>query len=461
MKRAPAGSIRLDMSTRADRWRSITGIDFHIAITLLLRSWNILAGGVMVFVIPATLDPAQQGYYFTFSSLLALQIFFELGLNQVVAQIVSHEMASVAPNSADLLSGSDAHLDRIRSVVAMLRKWYAVAATLFALSTITIGLLMFERNGALPTHAWLGPWLALTLLTAANLYMSPMLAVLEGCGHVGQVARVRLAQSMIGYGLAWVALLCGAGLWAIPLVAGTTTVSTALWLRHDGHLLRTFDSAAPIPRERAVDWRREVLPYQWRIAVSWISGYLMFQLFTPLTFVNLGAVAAGRLGMSLAIFNALQSVGVSWINAKIPAMTAHVSRRESRDLDRTFFAVVSRSVCFTLAAAAGLLGAVIVAGIHGMPVVDRLADLATLCCIACVTVVNTIVYGAATFMRAHRREPMTPVSIVVAVLTLLGAYVGSKHGIFFTMLPLTIATTFVALPWTCLIFRGFRNRDAE
>jgi hypothetical protein len=55
---------------------------------------------------------------------------------------------------------------------------------------------------------------------------------------------------------------------------------------------------------------------------------------------------------------------------------------------------------------------------------------------------------------------MTPVSIVVAVLTLLGAYFGSKHGMFLTMLPQALATTFVALPWTCLIFRGYRKRAA-
>ena len=41
-----------------------------------------------------------------------------------------------------------------------------------------------------------------------------------------------------------------------------------------------------------VAWRREILPFQWRISVSWMSGYFIFQLFTPMLFTNQGAVAA-------------------------------------------------------------------------------------------------------------------------------------------------------------------------
>lgn len=447
-------------SDRTSKLQAFTGIDFHVGITLLFRVWGIVAGGIMVLAIPAAFSPQQQGYYFTFASLLGLQIFFELGLNQVVVQLVSHEMAYLSWGPDGKLAGERGHLDRLKSIVLLLRKWYAVAATLFLLFTAILGSLLFDRTGSLPRQVWLGPWAAMVSVTAINLYFSPMLAVVEGCGRVGQVARLRLIQSMIGYSLTWAALFAGAGLWAIPLSAATAGLCTALWLRLDSHVLRAFETAVPIARGRGIDWKREVLPFQWRIAVSWISGYLIFQLFIPLVFVNLGSVAAGRLGIALAIFNALMSVGVSWINAKMPALTTHVTRGERAELNRTFDSVARRAVAFTAAGSAAVLLVVYVVGVLGVPHVDRIADLPTLVCIAISTSATTLIYAGAAYMRAHREEPMLPVSVVGGVVTLVTSYFASQHGVFVTMLAQTTITLVISLPWTIRLFQSYYRRAA-
>jgi hypothetical protein len=60
------------------RLRRAAGLDFHVLTTLVLRTWQILAGAVMVLFVPYWLSKVEQGYYFTFSSLIALTIFFEM-----------------------------------------------------------------------------------------------------------------------------------------------------------------------------------------------------------------------------------------------------------------------------------------------------------------------------------------------------------------------------------------------
>lgn len=35
-----------------------------------------------------------------------------------------------------------------------------------------------------------------------------------------------------------------------------------------------------------VSWKTEIWPLQWRIALSWLSGYFIFQLFTPILFIT-------------------------------------------------------------------------------------------------------------------------------------------------------------------------------
>ena len=48
-------------------------------------------------------------------------------------------------------------------------------------------------------------------------------------------------------------------------------------------------------REAEIDfsWKKEILPFQWRIALSSTTGYFSLYLFTPVTFNVFGAVEAG------------------------------------------------------------------------------------------------------------------------------------------------------------------------
>lgn len=53
----------------------LTSIDYHVGVTLLLRLWTIAAGGLLIILIPLFLTASEQGYFFTFASLIAMQVF--------------------------------------------------------------------------------------------------------------------------------------------------------------------------------------------------------------------------------------------------------------------------------------------------------------------------------------------------------------------------------------------------
>ena len=73
---------------------------------------------------------------------------------------------------------------------------------------------------------------------------------------------------------------------------------------------------------------KEVWAFQWRIAVSWLCGYFIFQLYNPVLFAYHGAVTAGQMGMSLSLANALISVAISWVNTKAAPFGAMIAGRE-------------------------------------------------------------------------------------------------------------------------------------
>lgn len=439
------------------RWRHAAGLDFHVLVTLLFRGWSVLAGAAMLIFLPLWLSPVQLGYYYTFASILALQIFFELGMNQVVTQMTSHEVAHLEMGAEGSLTGDAYRIDRLTSLVRMLRRWYLTAGLLFFAVVGLSGTVFFLRHDDLSPQKWLGPWIALVMAASLNLYLSPSLALIEGTGRVGEVARLRLYQSMAGYGLAVAALACGMGLWASSMIAAASAIGSGVWLLRHGPVLRWL-RRRPANALARVEWKTEIFPFQWRIALSWISGYFIFQLFVPMVFVNQGAAQAGRFGMVLAVFNALQSIGMSWVNSKSPQMAKYVSLGDRGALKELFLRVMKPSVAFTTGSSAAVVLGAWLSSQLGFSFVRRLSSVEVMCCIALVTVINSVIFGMAVFMRTHKEEPMTLPSVVLAVIVLCIARWASAVSVEATAALYLLVTLVIALPWTLSIFKNFWRR---
>lgn len=439
------------------RLKTFAGLDIHVLHTLLFRGWSIVAGGISIILIPIFLSPTQQGFYYTFASVLALQVFFELGLNQVIIQLVSHEAAHFTIHDDGTASGNAVRMHRLNGLVRLMRRWYAIAAVLFVVLAGGAGWVFFLRKGGdLTVEQWGATWVALVVFTSINLFLSPRLAVIEGTGQVGAVARFRLMQSIVGYCVMWTLLLLGTGLWAAVAVPAVGAIATPLWLRKRGGILRQ-PKIVTLQNLESISWRRDVFPLQWRIAISWACGYIIFSLFTPIVFASHGAVEAGRLGMAMTVFSAITTMGLSWINAKAPNFTMYISRGESEALNRLFKAVALRSITATALPSFVIVALVALSKHYDIDVVNRIAPSATLFWIACAATVNTAVYAAAVYMRAHREEPMLPVSVVSALLT-CAVVTLLRNDVTHMMLGYAAISSCVSLPWAYLLYRRYRAR---
>lgn len=435
-----------DLRRLAGSFLRITALDGDVRQTLLFRLWTMVAGAVTIILVPTCLSGVEQGYYYTFASLLALQIFFELGLGQVVLQLVSHEV------------GKDkaAELDEL---AAMLRRWYSFASTAFFVAVTTGGTWFLSRQEALSLDAWFLPWMLLVLGTALNLYLGSLLAIMEGAGNVAVVARLRLRQSFAGHLLMWCGLAAGSGLWATPLLPLACALFTAFWVGHKA--ARISARRAPGEKRASVrNWKQEALPLQWRLAISWICGYFCFQLLTPFVFATYGAVEAGRIGITLAIFNAVLHGGMSWVNAKFPAMAMHLARSERPQANHLFRSIAIRAFLFVSVVGLLLLVALSLVMQVAPGLASRFSSLPVAGCLAVATVANAIVFAAAAYLRAHKEEPMLPVSLVWAAGVLAAVSLGARWGLVEMAALYMLVTVAVPLPWTLLLLRKYYRRPA-
>src|SRR5574344_1686117 len=67
------------------------GLDKSIAYTSTARIIQASGGVITALFIAKYLTKVEQGFYFTFGSILAIQTFFELGMNGIITQYVAHE----------------------------------------------------------------------------------------------------------------------------------------------------------------------------------------------------------------------------------------------------------------------------------------------------------------------------------------------------------------------------------
>ena len=412
-------------------WRRIThaiGLDRAIAYTVLARGWAGIAGLITVALIARKLSPAEQGYYYTFGSLVALQIVFELGFSVVILQLATHEVAHLTIDATDRIFGPDAAHSRLASILRKSLKWYTVAAVLMACFLIPAGWHFFATSsGSNQTIAWRLPWICVVIASSITFQIDPMFSFLEGCGFVARVARTRLAQSITGGLLAWTALLLHHGLFAPALLISGNAIAGIVWLATRRRLL--FHLLRHPVGQHAIDWWQEVWPFQWRIAVSYACGFFIFQLYNPVLFRYWGPAAAGRMGMSLNISNAIASIAIAWITTKAAPFGAMIARREYTMLDHVFFRTLWQSLGLAILGAATVWTTVVVFNHRHIAFAQRVLPPLPLALLLVSMCINQVVASWGLYLRAHKQEKYLIPSVAAALsLTLSTYFLGRPFG---------------------------------
>ncbi len=284
-------------NARIRHWlRTVLGLDRAVGFTVLARFWGSAAGLVTVLLIARFLSPAEQGYYYTFGSLVAMQMIFELGFSFVILQMASHERARLSISADYEITGNPAAHARLASVIQKSVRWYSIAAVLLAEPWFLLAFTSFPRtsmrsNGPLafslvscrsdggtqlPNYQFLSSW------KAADMFQVPVFA---SCNPLSEAC---------WRGALWKAIMASAPSMMLFGMASSAFV----WLVRKRKLLLRLSRYQT--GEHRIRWAEEVWPFQWKIAVSWFCGYFIFWLFNPVLFAYRGPVEAGQMGMSLS-----------------------------------------------------------------------------------------------------------------------------------------------------------------
>ena len=430
------------------------GVDKAILFTSLSRVVQALGGFVTVFLIATFMSKEEQGFYYTFASVLAIQIFFELGLGGIINQFVAHEMAHLNFKTSTEIEGKPENISRLSSLLHFCLKWYVILALLLFVTLLIVGFTFFNKYGSsYPLVKWQIPWVVISIGGSLNLLMSPWMAVLQGMNKVKEMARIALIQQLIVMAVTWISLALGAKLYIAAINSMTSFIVMLFLYGRTDYPTLLYNTFKNNIKEK-ISYIDEIFPLQWKIALSWMSGYFIFQLFNPILFAYSGPVIAGKMGMTLTILSAILGFTLSWTTTKIPSWSMLIAIKDYSTLDISYKKVLKDSTLVSsLAIIAGLIFLTIISFLE-LKLSDRFLPV-WLCAILFLTIpLNNIVNVWATYLRCHKKEPFLVQAIIIGILCGISTFLTGKFiGVTGVVIGYSTIILFVNISLSYYIFR--------
>jgi O-antigen/teichoic acid export membrane protein len=430
------------------------GIDRAIFFTSFSSIISVTGSLFSAFLVIKKLTSEEQGFYYTFSSLVALQIFFELGFNNIITQFTAHEVATLNIDSCGKIEGDCEKKSRLSYLFKFSIKLYLFLSLLLGLTLIIAGLLFFKKNTFDITNIdWIAPWFLLAVSVTFNFIISPVYAFVLGLGMVTKVAKIRLLQQIIVMTTTWTLFIFNFKLYVLG-IANLVGVLYLIYSLYKHKLYLIFINLYNYVVTSKINYFYEIFPYQWKIAVSWVSGYFIFQLFNPILFATSGPVVAGQMGMTLAALNGIQSISASWMSTKIPLFSNLVAQKKYEELDSTFKKALYQSISISIFFILSFIFILLCFDwlnikISNKKISDRFIPYLPLIFMCSSLLLNQIVGAWGTYLRSHKKEPFLYTSLFGAIFVSLSSYIlGSKFGLLgLTFGYLTVTVVFLPITY--------------
>ena len=397
--------------------KSLNTYKRDIKATFLNQIVKVLAGPTLLLFIPLYLNSIEQGYWYTFTSLAALSIFADLGFTNIVLQFAAHEFAFLSFDKNGIIIGDENKIVRLASFFLFSLKWLKKIIIL-AFPVIISGGYIFLLNKETDVE-WKEAWLIYSFASALVFSNSVVLSFFEGCNSVRKVQYIRLVICLLTSFSTIVGLYLNLNLYALSLslvVSGLTGVFLNYY-----YFNRPIKQLIILSSKCKYDWKPQFMALIWRYGISWCSGYLIFQLFTPLSFKYYGADFAGKVGISIAMWTAGFSIASSWITAILPKINMLIEERRWNELDRLFNKNHYKSIITML-----IGGSIFITTYYifdkQFVIFNRIVDLKSMCILFLCWMLQLIINNIAIYLRAHKKEPMMMVSLVSAFYVSISTY---------------------------------------
>jgi O-antigen/teichoic acid export membrane protein len=420
-------------------------IDETVVFSALIKLWGIFSGLITVWLILSKFSVSTQGYYYTFSSILGINLFFELGLGPVIQNYASHEWSNLKYNSTyKIIEGDPESLNRLSSIFKFGFKWFIISSFFFFLILILVGsfFLMSLKN---QDQNWIAPWFLISFLSSCNYIFTPIWALLEGCNQVKKMYKFRFLQVVCNNLFLWFAIYFKLELWAISISTLISIITSILFLNKNYFyfLSQLINNKSQKINNRL---KKDFLQLQVKSALNSFGNFFSYSFFTPIIIKFLGSSIAGKFGMTYSMISLIANFSTSILTPKLPSMAIYASQKNLLSLNNLFFKILKSAIFFIIILS--FVFFIIININYFKDYRDRLLDdnLIFLLLISQIFQTIQIIFGS--YMRAFKKEEVVFITLFQSFFVLISTYYFSKY---YSLHQVTISYLFISVITTILV----------
>lgn len=413
----------------------------------LLRILNTL---VTLVLIPVFLSEVEQGYWFSFISLSALMIIADSGFSTIILQFAAHEFAFLSFDSEGNIIGEESYLYKLSNFFIFSVKWsLLIAVVSYPLISIFGWCVMSKHNSNI---SWLFPWFLYVFGSILNFINNNVIFFFEGCDSVAKTQKIRTQVSLFSIFSLTISLYYGFKLYSLAITSFGVSIfcSYLIYL----NFKNAIKNLIQVNSQKYYNWKKEFFSLLGKYSLSWISGYFIFQMYTPVMFHYYGPVEAGKVGITMTLWAGVFTLSNIWMNVVTPKINIYISRKKWVELDKLFFHSL------TLSSLTFIIGMIIVYLLFWIgkdfKIISRFLSPFSMIFLALGWWLNVFVNSLATYLRSHKEEPLVIPSILTAVyiviITYLSALFLPKEYFFMGF----FSSYIFVLPWIIYIFNKKR-----
>jgi O-antigen/teichoic acid export membrane protein len=392
--------------------------------TLINQFWRLVSGPITMLLIPLFLSPEQQGYWYLFGSLSALSIFADLGFSNIILQFSAHEFAYLRFLDNGLLAGDKANLKKLGSFFRFVIKWIStICAVVFPVIYI-IGIGFFARDKVLVIY--LLPWTLYAIGALINFFNHSILSFIEGLNKIESIQKIRFRVAIANTAIIAMILVSGGTIYALAL--SMLLSASSIFISIFGGFKKILVQLLDVSKGFIYNWRKEIVPLFVKYALSFSSGYFIFQIYTPLMHYFHGPVYSGKVGITLALVMAIFNMSNIWMYTITPKMNMLISQKSWDNLDRLFKKRLYLSLGTYLLISIGLFLFLALFGKFWIipKIITRFLPVTSLAILLVCYFFQVFINAWALYLRGHKQEPYVIPSVVSAIWIAVTTYLVGK-----------------------------------
>ncbi len=425
---------------------NIEGVKFY----LLNRTWALISTPLTMLLVLLQLDATQQGYYYTFLSILAYQALAEFGFNAGLIHFVANEWPNLRIVNGVLI-GPVASLNNLHSLLRIALKWTFFASIFAAIILFLIGFIFFcDENGN--SQDWLFPWIFACIAVIFSFFAQTLKSIAEGINNVHQSQRASLYGGICSAIFVWLGLEFNLRLYVVSIAIFVNAFVIMLYL-----LFRLSPVLNCLKlmggKKGSVSWTGEFLPHQLKLGISWACGLVMFQSFVPFIFKFQGAEQAGQAGILLQAYALINSFGMVWLTNAGPEMGRCWSKKNRVGIKKIVREILEKSI-FTVTSLSFIAILFVYILKNVWPEVgERMGSLSALIFLCMTVIVMQFPNSFTAAVRYQKKECFLPNSIIGAIFVLVSNYVLVQYSVDMVFVGFFVIMTFIVSPWVYWIYK--------